>query len=822
MIEPDEAALALGQQRRALVERAVDEWRGQLIDLGGRNQLLHYRDLKVGTLDLAGADETRRGRAPGGPGRDPVALVRRRRAPRCGQARPRSPQQGEGGDRGARHLGAVPRRGMATWTNTRDRRHSRRAGAAAGGSVSPLGAAEDDFELDAHRRDRRQPVTAAPARRDVRADRRRGRAARPAGGRGEADPERVFDQLAKEAASVPGFARHTPTVLGTFSYAKLPMVKDLGSNVDALVEHDVIAAIAGDRAARGAAARRRARPSRGEPRRDPAAATSSSSSTPTSQPELRHQAVVAGASLVVKGPPGTGKSQTIANLIATLVARGQEGAVRRREARRHRRRPDRLDRLGLGDLVLDLHDGVGSKRKVAQNLAAALDSAVTHAADRSWARCTSASDRPARAAQPAPDALHEKREPWGVSVFDAQRASSRCSARAATASPAARRRARPRSPAAPRGACGEKLRSTRPRRLHADRAGEPWVGARVTQRRASPGRVRRRPSGCSSRPLPARPPHPRAVLDADRAAPGRRRSTDGSSAEPARHGPPRPSPPRPGGASPPTCRRGGRRPPRAGWRKAHTAEPGADAGWGQRRQLRKQARPLWLWRRQAAAGEQLHAALDGRASLQRGMVGPRQPTVACRACRADLAGASGAYDQLDARAVRASAALPAHGAAGHAARPAGRETLERAGRRRGTLREGAPAATGSRASSTAAGSARCSTELSDPPSGRGPVAMAAFDACWLASILLRRLSFADSASASVRAAEHDRVARDFRPRRPPAHRRPPPRVPRAVAEHARRGPGRAPGPGASSSGARRPRSAGTCRCASCSRPPRTC
>lgn len=30
-------------------------------------------------------------------------------------------------------------------------------------------------------------------------------------------------------------------------------------------------------------------------------------------------------SLVVKGPPGTGKSQTIANLITTLAARGQRG-----------------------------------------------------------------------------------------------------------------------------------------------------------------------------------------------------------------------------------------------------------------------------------------------------------------------------------------------------------------------------------------------------------------------------------------------------------------------------------------------------------------
>lgn len=39
--------------RRQRVERAVREWVHQLMDLTGRNQLLYYRDLKLGTLDLS-------------------------------------------------------------------------------------------------------------------------------------------------------------------------------------------------------------------------------------------------------------------------------------------------------------------------------------------------------------------------------------------------------------------------------------------------------------------------------------------------------------------------------------------------------------------------------------------------------------------------------------------------------------------------------------------------------------------------------------------------------------------------------------------------
>src|SRR5262245_29833262 len=33
--------------RQAAIERAVATWTGQLIDLGGRNSLLYYKDLKV-------------------------------------------------------------------------------------------------------------------------------------------------------------------------------------------------------------------------------------------------------------------------------------------------------------------------------------------------------------------------------------------------------------------------------------------------------------------------------------------------------------------------------------------------------------------------------------------------------------------------------------------------------------------------------------------------------------------------------------------------------------------------------------------------------
>jgi hypothetical protein len=51
-----EAATASLGGRRAAVARAAKAWTGQLIDLGGRNNLLYYRDLRRGMLELTKAD----------------------------------------------------------------------------------------------------------------------------------------------------------------------------------------------------------------------------------------------------------------------------------------------------------------------------------------------------------------------------------------------------------------------------------------------------------------------------------------------------------------------------------------------------------------------------------------------------------------------------------------------------------------------------------------------------------------------------------------------------------------------------------------------
>jgi very-short-patch-repair endonuclease len=75
-----------------------------------------------------------------------------------------------------------------------------------------------------------------------------------------------------------------------------------------------------------------------------------------------------GRSLVVKGPPGTGKSQTITNIIAAAVARGRKVLFVAEKMAALEVVHRRLQQAGLGPLTLELHSNKVSKRTVLEEL----------------------------------------------------------------------------------------------------------------------------------------------------------------------------------------------------------------------------------------------------------------------------------------------------------------------------------------------------------------------------------------------------------------------------------------------------------------------
>ena len=75
-----------------------------------------------------------------------------------------------------------------------------------------------------------------------------------------------------------------------------------------------------------------------------------------------------GKNLVVEGPPGTGKSQTITNIIAELLADGKKVLFVSEKMAALEVVKDRLDQVGLGDFCLELHSRKSNKREVLQEL----------------------------------------------------------------------------------------------------------------------------------------------------------------------------------------------------------------------------------------------------------------------------------------------------------------------------------------------------------------------------------------------------------------------------------------------------------------------
>ncbi len=82
---------------------------------------------------------------------------------------------------------------------------------------------------------------------------------------------------------------------------------------------------------------------------------------------------VDGRNLVIEGPPGTGKSQTITNLIATALARGKRVLFVAEKLAALEVVKARLEKAGLGAFCLELHGHKTQKRRVLDDIAARMN-----------------------------------------------------------------------------------------------------------------------------------------------------------------------------------------------------------------------------------------------------------------------------------------------------------------------------------------------------------------------------------------------------------------------------------------------------------------
>lgn len=137
-------------------------------------------------------------------------------------------------------------------------------------------------------------------------------------------------------------------------YLKFPMVKDILSAGDALMNNLLITALAGDRNSMRKLRDDIKDVDINEPDYIPPANEFLVLDADSSQ-EFAINSALKGQNLVIEGPPGTGKSQTITNLISSLIAQGKSVLFVAEKRAAIDAVKKRINKVGLEDYFLDLH-----------------------------------------------------------------------------------------------------------------------------------------------------------------------------------------------------------------------------------------------------------------------------------------------------------------------------------------------------------------------------------------------------------------------------------------------------------------------------------
>lgn len=185
------------------------------------------------------------------------------------------------------------------------------------------------------------------------------------------DVEKIFQTFRLAITEMPGWEVKEQVHLGIFSFTKYLMWKDLQDRQKQLQENAVVAHLINN-------------PGKAFSEADPefSAETLDERFAPqqlytpmlSDSSQLRAICVAdSGSNLVLEGPPGTGKSQTIANLICHLLATGKTVLFVSEKMAALEVVHRRLNSIGLGPFCLELHSAKAKKSEVLTQLGKALD-----------------------------------------------------------------------------------------------------------------------------------------------------------------------------------------------------------------------------------------------------------------------------------------------------------------------------------------------------------------------------------------------------------------------------------------------------------------
>jgi ATP-dependent exoDNAse (exonuclease V) alpha subunit len=187
------------------------------------------------------------------------------------------------------------------------------------------------------------------------------------------DVQGIWNVVRRAVRDMPGFEVTNELVLGTFSFAKYLIWKDLADRSEQLMQSSMVRHLL-ERKLGGEGFLSPGEFPRAE--RLDAQVDPGNLFTPLPADSSQLAAVVASASghsFVLDGPPGTGKSQTIANIIAHNLALGRRVLFVAEKMAALDVVKRRLDQKGIGQFCLELHSSKASKVDVIKQLERAWD-----------------------------------------------------------------------------------------------------------------------------------------------------------------------------------------------------------------------------------------------------------------------------------------------------------------------------------------------------------------------------------------------------------------------------------------------------------------
>lgn len=196
------------------------------------------------------------------------------------------------------------------------------------------------------------------------------------------DVPRIFEWMRLQVRDVPGFEVVEDIAISTFSFSKFLMWKDLVDRTDRLRNNRLVAHLVDN-------PERIFESGPGNPveaREIDRRVALQDLVTPLPADSSQLAAVVAAAEghdFVLIGPPGTGKSQTIANIICQCIAHGKTVLFVAEKAAALDVVQRRLEAHGLGDAVLELHSNKTDRKRVLTQLQRGWDRASI-ASEREW------------------------------------------------------------------------------------------------------------------------------------------------------------------------------------------------------------------------------------------------------------------------------------------------------------------------------------------------------------------------------------------------------------------------------------------------------